>query len=167
MDCGGQVEFSHEAEVISGAMRPFGTKYDRGEKPPERAVFLGKIFKPDDRGQGSKEDPQDETSKTRNQAQEQDQQPEKSPNHIDHEGPCPKVIRILHKATPNSPTTSKNQIRMCTSHTTPTKATLTPTNHVYIQRNQQSTLSKDDLPSKKTLSRWAKLSPTEREQKTK
>ena len=106
MDCGGQVEFSHEAEVISGAMRPFGTKYDRGEKPPERAVFLGKIFKPDDRGQGSKEDPQAEINKTRNQAQEQDQQVKEFPDHIDHDGPCPKVIRILHKATtePNKKT---------------------------------------------------------------
>ena len=72
LDCGGQVEFSHEAEVISGAMRPFGTKYDRGEKPPERAVILGKIFKPEDGGQGSSEDIQGEPSKTNQQDPEQD-----------------------------------------------------------------------------------------------
>ena len=138
MGCGGQVEVSREAEVITGAMRPFAPKYDRGEKPPERPVFLGKIFKIDDGGQGSKEDPQAEINKTRNQAQEQDQQVKELPDHIDHDGPCPKVIRILHKAT-TEPTT----------------------------KNQPSTkvkLSKDDLPSK-ILSRWAKLSPQEKEQK--
>ena len=107
MGCGGQVEVSREAEVITGAMRPFAPKYDRGEKPPERPVFLGKIFKPDDRGQGSKEDPQAEINKTRNQAQEQDQQVKELPDHIDHDGPCPKVIRILHKTITTEPNTKK------------------------------------------------------------
>ena len=132
------VEVSCQVEVITGAMRPFAPKHDRGEKPPERAVFLGKIFKPEDGGQGSSEDIQGEPSKTNQQDPEQDLQVKELPDHTEHGGPCPKVIRIFHKAT-TEPTT----------------------------KNQPSTkvkLSKDDLPSK-ILSRWAKLSPQEREQK--
>ena len=119
-------------------MRPFSPKDDRGrgDKPPDD--------RPKDRGHEPPiEDSQGEsskTNKTRNQAKEQDQQVKKLPDHIAHDGPCPKVIRILHKPITTEPNTEN-------------------------QYSKKIKLSKDDLPSKKMLSRWEKLSQKEKDEK--
>ena len=133
-------QVSCQVEVISGVMRPFSPKDDRGrgDKPPDD--------RPKDRGHEPPiEDSQGEsskTNKTRNQAKEQDQQVKKLPDHIAHDGPCPKVIRILHKPITTEPNTEN-------------------------QYSKKIKLSKDDLPSKKMLSRWEKLSQKEKDEKKK
>ena len=133
-------QVSCQVEVISGVMRPFSPKDDRGrgDKPPDD--------RPKDRGHEPPiEDSQGEsskTNKTRNQAKEQDQQVKKLPDHIAHDGPCPKVIRILHKPITTEPNTEN-------------------------QYSKKIKLSKDDLPSKKMLSRWEKLSQKEKDEEKK